>query len=245
MKTKFNSVESNNLNTINNKSHSKKKKTREKKYWSEREEKTLFILQMALGTKFSIIKTFLKGKEVNDIKNHFYSKLRTYLSIQISKLKSENFFQDIDQESYDIKKVLSLVLTNKVPTMILNKSIIKELILNEENKKKLKNNVNLNISKENNIDENNDESNLHKKRGRPRINQKKNENTKDTKNNKRKKNLSKTKEKNLVGNDEIDKNNNGGKVLEKHINKKNKETKEKNNITLELDKSEEFNDLEN
>ena len=137
MKTKFNSVESNNLNTINNKSHSKKKKTREKKYWSEREEKTLFILQMALGTKFSIIKTFLKGKEVNDIKNHFYSKLRTYLSIQISKLKSENFFQNINQESYDIKKVLSLVLTNKIPTMILNKSIIKELILNEEEKKKI------------------------------------------------------------------------------------------------------------
>ena len=146
MKTKFNSVESNNLNTINNKSHSKKKKTREKKYWSEREEKTLFILQMALGTKFSIIKTFLKGKEVNDIKNHFYSKLRTYLSIQISKLKSENFFQNINQESYDIKKVLSLVLTNKIPTMILNKSIIKELILNEEEKKKLKKNENLNLN---------------------------------------------------------------------------------------------------
>ena len=190
MKTKFNSVESNNLNTINNKSHSKKKKTREKKYWSEREEKTLFILQMALGTKFSIIKTFLKGKEVNDIKNHFYSKLRTYLSIQISKLKSENFFQNINQESYDIKKVLSLVLTNKIPTMILNKSIIKELILNEEEKKKLKKNenLNLNLSKENdNIDENNDESNLHKKRGRPRINQKKNENTKGAKTHKKKK----------------------------------------------------------
>ena len=45
---------------------------------------------MALGTKFSIIKNFLKNKLVNDIKNHFYSKLRTYLSIQISKLKSEN-----------------------------------------------------------------------------------------------------------------------------------------------------------
>ena len=254
MKTKFNSVESNNLNTINNKSHSKKKKTREKKYWSEREEKTLFILQMALGTKFSIIKTFLKGKEVNDIKNHFYSKLRTYLSIQISKLKSENFFQNINQESYDIKKVLSLVLTNKIPTMILNKSIIKELILNEEEKKKLKKNenLNLNLSKENdNIDENNDESNLHKKRGRPRINQKKNENTKGAKTHKKKKNLSKTKEKNLIDDDDIDKNekneknNNGGKVLETKINKKNKVINEKNNITLELDKSEEFNDLEN
>ncbi len=252
MKTKFNSVESNNLNTINNKSHSKKKKTREKKYWSEREEKTLFILQMALGTKFSIIKTFLKGKEVNDIKNHFYSKLRTYLSIQISKLKSENFFQNINQESYDIKKVLSLVLTNKIPTMILNKSIIKELILNEEEKKKLKKNENLNLSKENNnIDENNDESNLHKKRGRPRINQKKNENAKGDKNHKKKKNLSKTKEKNLIDDDDIDKNekneknNNGGKVLETKINKKNKVINEKNNITLELDKSEEFNDLEN
>jgi hypothetical protein len=134
----FNTLESNNLNKKNIKPQNKKKrKTREKKYWTEREEKTLFFLQMALGTKFSIIKTFLKGKDVNDIKNHFYSKLRTYLTIQITNLKSENFFKDIDEGSYDTRKLLSLVLFNKIPTMILNESIIKELILNEEQKKKI------------------------------------------------------------------------------------------------------------
>ena len=54
----------------------------------------------------------------------------------------------------------------------------------------------------------------------------------------------------MIDDDDIDKNekneknNNGGKVLETKINKKNKVINEKNNITLELDKSEEFNDLE-
>ena len=137
--------------------HKKKKRTRKKICWSEKEEKTLFILQMALGSKFSIIKTFLKDKSINDLKNHFYSKLRTYLSIQISKLQQENFFENIDIKNYNISKILSLVISSKTPTMILNKNIIKELILDNERKSLEKNNKNLTSEKK-----------IAKKRGRPR-----------------------------------------------------------------------------
>ena len=170
--SKFNTINPNNISKISVQPDNKKKKKRVKKEWSEREEKTLFILQMALGTKFSIIKNFLKNKLVNDIKNHFYSKLRTYLSIQISKLKSENFFKDIDQNTYNIKKVLTLVLSNKVPTMILNKNVIKELILNDVKKTKNKEDKNLTSSGDDG-EQKKEKSLLNKKRGRPRKNTKK------------------------------------------------------------------------
>ena len=173
-------LDNNNISKMSFISHKKKKKKRKKVFWSEREEKTLFILQMALGTKFSIIKTFLKNKTVNDIKNHFYSKLRTYLSIQIAKLNSENFFKNIDKKNYTIKGVLSLVLSHKIPTMILNKNVIKELILNDDQqrKKKAKNknrdddDLNLNINKKKK-----QEVKLKRKRGRPKgVKNKKDEN---------------------------------------------------------------------
>ena len=135
----------------------KKKRTRKKISWSEKEEKTLFILQMALGSKFSIIKTFLKDKSINDLKNHFYSKLRTYLSIQLSTLQQEKFFENIDSKKYSISYVLSLVISTKTPTMILNKNLIKELIL--ENEKK---------NSEKNIKNSVKEKKVMKKRGRPR-----------------------------------------------------------------------------
>jgi hypothetical protein len=164
-------LDNNNISKMSFSSHKEKKKKRNKVFWSEREEKTLFILQMALGTKFSIIKTFLKDKSVNDIKNHFYSKLRTYLSIQLAKLNSENFFKNIDKKNYTIKGVLSLVLSHKIPTMILNKNVIKELILNDEQqrKKKAKNknreddDLNLNKNKKKKQD-----VKLKRKRGRPK-----------------------------------------------------------------------------
>ena len=135
----------------------KKKRTRKKISWSEKEEKTLFILQMALGSKFSIIKTFLKDKSINDLKNHFYSKLRTYLSIQLSTLQQEKFFENIDSKKYSISYVLSLVISTKTPTMILNKNVIKELILENEKKNSEKNNI-----------KNVKEKKVMKKRGRPR-----------------------------------------------------------------------------
>ena len=135
----------------------KKKRTRKKISWSEKEEKTLFILQMALGSKFSIIKTFLKDKSINDLKNHFYSKLRTYLSIQLSTLQQEKFFENIDSKKYSISYVLSLVISTKTPTMILNKDVIKELILENEKKNSEKNNI-----------KNIKEKKVMKKRGRPR-----------------------------------------------------------------------------
>jgi len=170
-------LDNNNISRMSFTSHKKKKKKRNKVFWSEREEKTLFILQMALGTKFSIIKTFLKNKSVNDIKNHFYSKLRTYLSIQIAKLSTENFFKNIDKKNYTIKKVLSLVLSHKIPTMILNKNVIKELIINDDQQRKKKaksknredDDLNLNVKKKKK-----EEVKLKRKRGRPKGVKKKN-----------------------------------------------------------------------
>ena len=156
IKSPMNSNRHNSNNILLNK---KKKRTRKKISWSEKEEKTLFILQMALGSKFSIIKTFLKDKSINDLKNHFYSKLRTYLSIQLNNLQQEKFFENIDVKKYNLSNVLSLVISSKTPTMILNKSVIKELILENEKKneeKKDKNNVK--------------EKKVGKKRGRPRKN---------------------------------------------------------------------------
>ena len=164
-------LDNNNISKMSFSSHKEKKKKRNKVFWSEREEKTLFILQMALGTKFSIIKTFLKDKSVNDIKNHFYSKLRTYLSIQIAKLNTENFFKNIDKKNYTIKGVLSLVLSHKIPTMILNKNVIKELILNDEQqrKKKAKNkNKDDDEPNLNNKKKKKQEVKLKRKRGRPK-----------------------------------------------------------------------------
>ena len=241
----FNTQESNNLNIKNIKpQNKKKKKTREKKYWTEREEKTLFVLQMALGTKFSIIKTFLKGKDVNDIKNHFYSKLRTYLTIQITNLKSENFFKNIDERSYDTRKLLSLVLFNKIPTMILNESIIKELILNEEQKKKSKkNDLNSSKGKKNNV-----KLNLKRKRGRPRT--KKDENDKIFT---LRENSEKMNENNFNFNeiDEVCRNKDNqdiGNSLENHIQKNTKKIFKINinNNTYELDKINKIlNDTEN
>ena len=156
IKSPMNSNRHNSNNILLNK---KKKRTRKKISWSEKEEKTLFILQMALGSKFSIIKTFLKDKSINDLKNHFYSKLRTYLSIQLNNLQQEKFFETIDIKKYNLSNVLSLVISSKTPTMILNKSVIKELILENEKKneeKKDKNNMK--------------EKKVGKKRGRPRKN---------------------------------------------------------------------------
>ena len=158
----LNTSEQNNITKINIKSHNKKRHKRTKLFWSEREEKTLLLLQMALGSKFSIIKNFIKkDKSVNDIKNLFHSKLITYLSIQISKLESENFFKEIDKSFYDTKKVKSLILSNKIPTMYLNKNVIKQLILDEEQKRKDK--ININLSKDVIIEKKNDESKLKKK----------------------------------------------------------------------------------
>ena len=160
-----------NINNNNKMLTKKRKRTRKKISWSEKEEKTLFILQMALGSKFSIIKTYLKDKSINDLKNHFYSKLRTYLSIQLNKLQQENFFEKIDIKKYNIGKILNLVLSTKTPTMILNKSVIKELILDAEKK-----NVEKKELKEKK------EKKQGKKRGRPKKNDSENNNKNSNKN---------------------------------------------------------------
>lgn len=240
---KSETLDNNNISKMSFISHKKKNKKRKKVFWSEREEKTLLLLQMALGSKFSIIKNFIKkDKSVNDIKNLFHSKLITYLSIQISKLESENFFKEIDKSSYDTKKVKSLILSNKIPTMYLNKNVIKQLILDEEQKRKDK--ININLSKDVIIEKKNDESKLKKKRGRPRIYHKKEEKkTKKVGNNKlnSKKNEQKLIEEELGihgGNDE------GNNNQENTIKNKEEENNPKN-FNFDFDKYNNINDILN
>ena len=83
--------------------------------------------------------------------------LKYYLSIQLSTLQQEKFFENIDSKKYNISYVLSLVISTKTPTMILNKNVIKELILENEKKNSEKNNI-----------KNIKEKKVMKKRGRPR-----------------------------------------------------------------------------
>ena len=114
----------------------------------------------------------------------------SYSDNGIDKEKEENFFKEIDSNAYNIKKVLSLVLSNKIPTMILNKNIIKELILNEEEKNKNKKNENKK-----------DKKIIGKKRGRP---SKKNKINKENNNNLKIKGIEKEKE---INEEKDDKNN--------------------------------------
>ena len=51
-----------------------------KKDWTDKEEIILFSKQMQLGNKWADIASFLPGRTLTDIKNHFYSKLRKFIN---------------------------------------------------------------------------------------------------------------------------------------------------------------------
>ena len=47
--------------------------------WSEKEENLLFSTQLKIGNKWYELAKLLLGRNENDIKNHFYLKLRKYI----------------------------------------------------------------------------------------------------------------------------------------------------------------------
>ena len=111
---------------------------RHKVNWTDREERALFLLQMAIGSKFTLIKEFLDNKSENAAKNRFYSKLRAYIRHIFVKIKKENFFKEmnIEKNYYTKKRILELILEKKINTICLNGEVIKRLIIEDNLERK-------------------------------------------------------------------------------------------------------------
>ena len=127
-----------NKNNNNSKQVPCKIRKRQKVNWTDREERTLFLLQMAIGSKFTLIKGFLDDKSENAAKNRFYSKLRAYIRYILVKLKKESFFKEmnIEKNYYTRKRVLELILEKKINTICLNGEVIKRLIIEDNLERK-------------------------------------------------------------------------------------------------------------
>ena len=127
-------------NDINNNPSQVPNKTRKrhKVNWTDREEKLLFLLQMAIGSKFTLIKGFLDNKSENAAKNRFYSKLRAYVRYILVKIKKENFFKEmnIEKNYYTRRKILELILEKKIHSLSLNDELIKKLIIEDNLERK-------------------------------------------------------------------------------------------------------------
>ena len=61
--------------------------------WSEKEENILFSTQLKIGNKWSELAKLLPGRSENDIKNHFYSKLRKYLRKICKEIKNSELLE--------------------------------------------------------------------------------------------------------------------------------------------------------
>ena len=84
----------------------------------------------------------------NDIKNHFYSKLRKYIRKICKYINQNNILESygIDRCLYNANTVYSLIQKNNIPLNILNKNTIVQIIQNDYEKKEKSNKTELKIS---------------------------------------------------------------------------------------------------
>ena len=61
--------------------------------WSEKEEKTLFLNQLKIGNKWSELAKLIPNRSENDIKNHFYAKLRKYIRKICKEINKNKIFE--------------------------------------------------------------------------------------------------------------------------------------------------------
>ena len=101
--------------------------------WSEKEEKILFLTQLKIGNKWSELAKLLPGRSENDIKNHFYSKLRKYIRKMCKKLHKSKLLEakGINSNMYSATKVYSLIQVKNVPLVSLSLRTIINVILND------------------------------------------------------------------------------------------------------------------
>ena len=133
-----------------------------KNNWTLEEENILFSKHMQLGNKWSDIADFLPGRTLNDIKNHFYSKLRKFIRKILKQINDEKLFQinGIDSCKYTGEKIYKMIKKHDTTLKNLTKDTIFELIIATEKNPKGKF-IFFNENNENVINEYiNNESNL-------------------------------------------------------------------------------------
>ena len=98
--------------------------------WSEKEENILFSTQLKIGNKWSVLAKLLPGRSENDIKNHFYSKLRKYIRKICKDLHKSKLLESkgINSNLYSANKVYSLIQIENIPLVSLSKKSIINVI---------------------------------------------------------------------------------------------------------------------
>ena len=105
-----------------------------KNNWTEEEENILFTKNMHLGNKWADIASFLPGRTLNDIKNHFYSNLRKFIRQKLKQINDENLFKinGIDPYKYNAENIYKLIKKCKINYENLTKDTILEMIIAAE-----------------------------------------------------------------------------------------------------------------
>jgi hypothetical protein len=95
----------------------------------------LFLKHLEHGNKWSEISKYLPGRTDNNIKNHFYSRLRKYIrKILRGFNKEKNWFKmyEIDNNKYNSDKVYHLIRKLNIPYALVSPQNILEIILKNE-----------------------------------------------------------------------------------------------------------------
>ena len=105
-----------------------------KNNWTTKEENILFSKHMQLGNKWADIASFLPGRTLTDIKNHFYSKLRKFIRQILKQINDEKLFQinGIDSYKYTGEKIYKMIKKHDITYKNLTKDTIFELIIATE-----------------------------------------------------------------------------------------------------------------
>ena len=105
-----------------------------KNNWTINEENILFSKHMQLGNKWADIASFLPGRTLTDIKNHFYSKLRKFIRKILKQINDEKLFQinGIDSCKYTGEKIYKMIKKHDITYKNLTKDTIFELIIATE-----------------------------------------------------------------------------------------------------------------
>ena len=105
-----------------------------KNNWTEEEENILFTKHMQYGNKWAEIGSFLPGRTLNDIKNHFYSKLRKFIRKILRQINDENLFKinGIDGCKYNGEKIYKMIKKHEITYNNLTKDTIFEMIIATE-----------------------------------------------------------------------------------------------------------------